>query len=418
MARFSGADRVGCLAHWVHRTNDAIARIVSLDCEPRFDAVDIVLYFAEVDGRTPLFRIKATALMSSLRLLIAAPIIAVISQHLSTPVHGQENTQQTGAGAKKPAASVEISPEARAAVQQGVEHLKAKQYKDAIMAFTAAARQHPTNGQMRHLLGFAYAQDKQLGPAWLQLRQAVKYNPTHEPAVRDFLSMWSIFDQKGVFNVGRSKDQLVKVMGEPDGKLANDKNREVWVYGFMQLHFMQGRLFAIIDPRGIDPATATPIDVMKFDLDDKTRWRPGYSSVNRLESITEYIPKTENVQKWTEMYSVQRFYQMKGKLTPKQMMHNILDRLKDNIPGVSFVTLVDTENDVLFHWRDKGGKDRPAQHEIVRLIAGEQDIHRLAYVRKVAQIPAVEAQAWIDLIRQALLTKATGRETTVESTNQ
>jgi hypothetical protein len=156
---------------------------------------------------------------------------------------------------------------------------------------------------------------------------------------------------------------------------------------------------------------------MKFDLDDKTRWRPGYSSINRLESITEYIPKTENVQKWTEMYSVQRFYQMKGKLTPKQMMDNILDRLKETIPSVSFATLVDTENDVLFHWRDEGGKDRPAQHEIVRLIAGEQDIHRLAYVRKVAQIPAVEAQVWIDLIRQALLTKASGREPTVEPTN-
>ena len=323
----------------------------------------------------------------------------------------QEVAQPSAAGTSAPAsaaaeAKATLSPEVRAALEQGIKHLEAKQSKEAINAFLAAARQYPKSGQMRHLLGLAYVQDKQLGPAWLQLRQAVRFNPTYQPSIRDFMGMWSTFDKRGVFNSGRSAQQLAKLLGEPDRKKANqDSSREVWEYGFMRLHFSQGLLMAIIDPRGMDPEVAKATDVLDIEFDDESRWSLGYRTMNRLQSVTEYVPKEQSVQKWNELYTVQRLYNMRAKTSPLKMMTQIEENLRKNNPEIDFVQLADGENDVLFHWRDKGTEDRNPQHEIVRLIAGEKDIHRVAYARRVAQIPAEEAQAWLNRLRSAVLTQ-------------
>jgi hypothetical protein len=258
-------------------------------------------------------------------------------------------------------------------------------------------------------LGFALFQNKQAGPAWLQFRSSVRLNPAYQPALRDFLAMWNVFDQRGVLNIGRTMEEVTKYLGNPDRKLGNE-TKQVWEYGFMRLHFNSGRLFAVIDPRGLDPEKSRPVDAMQIQFDDSERWRLGYRAINRLASQTEYVPKDESVQKWSELFTVQRLYAQVGKKTPKSMMAEIEANLKKMNPDIDFKALVDNEGDVLFHWRDKGDKptNRPAQHEIVRLVAGEKDIHRLAYARRVAQIPTEDAQAWIGLLRQAELKKTTG----------
>ncbi len=295
-----------------------------------------------------------------------------------------------------------ISPEARAAVMKGNEQINAKNYKAAIQTFLAAARRHPENGQFRHLLGFAYAQDKQYGPAWVQLRQAVRLNPFYEPGVRHFLSLWNDFDNRGLMNPGLPQAEVVRLLGEPDKQTGNAE-RLIVEYGFMQIHFQKGRLFAIVDPRGLDPANARPLDVVEINFDDKARWRLGYRAINRLQSLTEYVPAGEAVQKWKELYTVQRLYNMSTKTSPKKMATEIEANLRKANAEIDFQLLADSETDVMFHWREKAGEGREAQHEIVRLISGQKDIHRIAYGRKVAQIPNAEAQAWFKLLRSAKL---------------
>lgn len=345
---------------------------------------------------------SGTVVLGSLLVLLATTAIAQ-----QPPAPGGA----TGAVSDIPEAPKRVAdPQVEAIVKKGLEHIKANQFQEAANAFATAAKRYPKDAPLRHLLGFALFQNKQAGPAWLQFRSAVRLNYTYEPAVRDFLLMWKVFDQKGVMNIGRSAEEIEKYLGKPDRKLG-DEAKQVWEYGFMRLHFQQGRLFAIIDPRGLDPETSRPVDAMQVDFDDKERWRLGYRAINRLQSVTEYVPKNEAVQQWTEMYTVQRLYSQVGKKTPKQMMVEIEANLKKAIPTVEFKALLNQEGDVVFHWRDRGDATskpaRPPQHEIVRLVAGEKDIHRLAYARRVPQIPVADAQAWIELLRQAKLVKTT-----------
>lgn len=293
----------------------------------------------------------------------------------------------------------------RQQVEKGISLVNAKQFKEAVDELTAAARKYPQDGMLRHLLGFAMFQNKQAGPAWLQFRAAVRLALSHEPAVRDFLSMWSVFDQQGILNSGRSMEYITKALGNPDRKIGAD-SKQVWEYGFMRLQFNNGQLFAVVDPRGLDPSDARPIDALRVEFDEKDRWRLGYRIINRLQSLAEYVPRDESVQKWNELLSVQRLYP-KQQATPEQMMKEIKQNLQKANPNVDFKALLVEEGDVLFHWRDKGDKsqNRPPQHEIVRLVAGEKDVHRLAYARRVAQIPTNDARAWIEHLRGAQLIK-------------
>lgn len=296
--------------------------------------------------------------------------------------------------------------EIRTSVEQGVAAIKEKKFADAVQAFTTAAKKYPQDSKLRHLLGFALFQNKQPGPAWLQFRAAVRLNLAYAPGVRDFLSMWQVFDQQGVLNAGRSMEYVTKALGNPDKKSGNEKV-QIWEYGFMRLQFGNGKLFAIIDPRGLDPARAQAVDAMQVQFDDESRWRLGYRIINRLQSLTEYAPQDQSVQNWKELLSVQRLYPPTKK-SPQQVMAGIRDNLKKANPEIDFKALLDEEGNVIFHWRDKGdtSKNRAPQHEIVRLVAGEKDIHRIAYSRRVGQIPKDEAKAWVELLRSATLVKS------------
>lgn len=339
----------------------------------------------------PVPRIYFAALLAA---LLLPPHLG--AQQATTPAVGSPAAKKT----KTPAP---ISPQVRAAAEQGMKFLEQERYKDAANAFLAAARKYPRNGQLRHLLGYSFAKNKQLGQAWLQFRQAVRLSPDYEPAVRDFLAVWNSFDRSGVLNIGRTPAEVEKAIGKPDAKQERE-NRIIWEYGFMRVNFLDGILFSLVDPRGVRAEMATPDDFMQLEL-NANDWRLGYRSVNRLQTVSEYTPPDQTVQKWDELFTIQRLYGLvERKMTPREMMRQIQQDLTEIDTKITFAVLQDGDSDVLFRWRDPGDRQRPAQHEFVRLVAGKKDLHRLAYSRKAAKLPAGEAEKWTGLLRQAKLT--------------
>jgi|GEM_PF-6232000 len=348
--------------------------------------------------------------MRSLRLSILARLLAFSSFFLlASNTLAQEATApkpNAKAGQNAPAPDPWANDaEVRALVEKSVAAIKEKKFVAAIPSLTKAAKKYPQDSKLRHLLGFALFHNKQAGPAWLQFRAAVRLNLAYPPGVRDFLSMWQVFDQQGVVNAGRSMEYVTKALGNPDKKSGNERV-QVWEYGFMRLQFNDDKLFAVIDPRGLDPKRAQPVDSLQVQFDDKSRWRLGYRMINQIHSRSDYAPQDESVQHWKELLSVMRLYPATQK-SPQAVMAGVEANLRKMNPEIDFKALLDQEGEVIFHWRDKGdkSKNRPPQHEIVRLVTGEKDIHRIAYSRRVGQIPAEEAKAWVTLLRNAELVK-------------
>lgn len=296
----------------------------------------------------------------------------------------------------------ELNPRAREALDQGLAFLKAKDYKKAINAFGSAVKMHPRSGQIRHLLGVAYYRGGQGGPAWLQFRKAVILNPNYEAAVHDFQSAWSMFQKKGVFVTGRTSEDVGKLIGEPDGK-ANRDGQEIWQYGYMRLQFMDAQLVGVVDPRGIDKTLRTNTHSMQVEFDDRPRWKLGYREMNRLHTLSEYVPHGESVLSWKEMLQVQRLHKLARQRSPTQLMHNLEEKLKATDPNVRFASLASSDNEAIFQWNTPGTEGRPPQYEIVRIVKGPRDLHRVAYTRRAATLPQGEAQKWLNLLRKAQL---------------
>ncbi len=345
---------------------------------------------------------------SRLLFVVCAFLICIDSvvgqeESLAPVVDAPDTTESLSLEIPKP----KLSPEGQVATKRGIEMLQAKEYKKAINLLLAAARLHPKEGELRHLLGYAYAQDKQLGQAWLQFRQAVRLTPQNVAGIRDFIKLWQVFENQGVFNWGRSSAELVKLIGKPDAK-SEKSGGEVWEYGFKQIHFLDGKLELLVDPRGL-ATLQQPVDKIDYDFDDQNRWRPGYRSLNLVQSLTEFIPTGQSMQKWSELYTIQRIHRLRAKKSPSELMREIEANLKKANPAVEFRVLEERDGDVLFHWRDVGDekKKRLPQHEIVRLVAGQRDIYRLAYTRRVAQIAAEDAKNWVSILGQAKLVAAT-----------
>ena len=115
---------------------------------------------------------------------------------------GQQPPSKTASGSPTTATALATSPAAdrpwakdtvvRKQVEKGISLVNAKKFKEAVAEFTAAAKQYPQDGTLRHLLGFAMFQNQQAGPAWLQFRAAVRLALSHEPGVRDFLAIADI----------------------------------------------------------------------------------------------------------------------------------------------------------------------------------------------------------------------------------
>jgi hypothetical protein len=84
------------------------------------------------------------------------------------------------------------------------------------------------------------------------------------------------------------------------------------------------------------------------------------------------------------------------------LMQDIQQKLTAVSPDIKIQPLpADSTSGVMFEMLDPGGSGRPAQHELVRLVAGERDVYRLAYSKQTAQLTDAEQRRWDDLLRSA-----------------
>jgi len=101
---------------------------------------------------------------------------------------------------------------------------------------------------------------------WVELRKAVLLDQTNKRAATDFMRIWSFFDGKGLLNVGTPEAEILKVLGKPDRQ--RDLNGESQlVYGFMWINFRDGRLFALVDTRGLKAEFTKAVSTLEFQLD-------------------------------------------------------------------------------------------------------------------------------------------------------
>ena len=270
----------------------------------------------------------------------------------------------------------------------------------AITALKTATELDPEQAEYFHKLGRAYFAIEDFDNVWKSYRRAAAKEPSNGEYANDFLQLWNLYDLQGTLNVGTPGPKIVAKLGQPD--MAREARYKRIIYGFMAIDLKDDKLERVLDLRGlIEPMVEANEEVeWGFDL---APFAPNHHLISRASDHLEFVPVGQTVQDWQQMLSRQRFalFSANAELSPKQMMTTMKSRLQKRYPRTQWTVIFQAPGDILYHWRIEGDDSQPAQHEIARIVKGQRDYFRLAYVKKTPQLSDDELKLWTERLRGA-----------------
>lgn len=266
----------------------------------------------------------------------------------------------------------------------------------------AAVKASPKDIGKRVAYAMALNQVGNYPAAWTQLRIAGQLDPKHSGIAKGLSAVFSRFAQQGLFIVGVPKETILSLLGKPD-KEVDLNNRQRLMYSFFAIDFADGRVHEIIDARGITQATLQPREKISVSLDGRG-WQCGYRKKDRQKSIALYFLPGETIREWNEQVELQRISGGAKSGSIAEIGQSMIKQLSQRFPGLNSKVLHSDENSVIVAFAYPASGRSKKQHELVRLLKGEDDLHRLSYRIKIDQ-PSQETQKkWLSIFKSAKLT--------------
>ncbi|MEM8735769.1 MAG: hypothetical protein AAGG44_16180 [Planctomycetota bacterium] len=312
------------------------------------------------------------------------------------------------------AQSSEPHPQETAVVQlvQAADRAIAdKDFAKAIGSLKQAVKIFPDDMDLQFKLASTLLEADRMPEMWSVLRNAARKQPEHPDIARGLLSYWRMYDQQGLFNCGKETiETIIKVLGRPD-QIVNGPDRDRYLWGFLAVEVKHGQktVYQCLDMRGLTSEILEPLEFVDLGSDGKRV--PGHRTINKSTSMVEFVLPGESVQNWTQLLSVQRMHGLaKQKASVRQIAEGMMDSLAETNPQRKYRILDESEDgqSVTFEWTAPASGKYQAQHEIVRMMRGAIDIHRIALVvRGTEQMDPTLRSNWLSLFSNASL-KSTG----------
>ncbi|MCA9263787.1 MAG: hypothetical protein KDA60_08045 [Planctomycetales bacterium] len=247
-----------------------------------------------------------------------------------------------------------------------------------------------------HLLG-------NLPAAWEQLSEARKIEPEHKGVVLGSAVVLSALEEKGLFAVGTPDTSILKVLGEPDQKAELNK-RERWGYLYMAIDFVDHRVHETIDLRNASEALFQPKEFVVVDLDGRG-WTCGQRRKAQSLVSSRYFLPGQSVAKWTERVEVDRILSGRTEVgTIDNIGRVMLDQVSKRNEKSQAKIMERTDDSLIVALQVPKTDEIEAEFQLVRLMLGETDVHRLAYTVRRAQPPSAEMQEkWFRILKSATL---------------
>lgn len=136
---------------------------------------------------------------------------------------------------------------------------------------------------------------------------------------------------------------------------------------------------------------------------DSSDWKLGSGSNRKGQTFVEYVPRNESINNWSRLLTIQ--FLEGDPSTPLSSMEAVRSRMQARCPGVSWNIIHQDASSVLYEWKISGCAGNPDQHEIARLLRGNDGIHRIAYVEKTSSIPSAQRERWVKAFLNAYVEK-------------
>lgn len=321
--------------------------------------------------------------------------ISIVAVLLAGDAFAQQGT------VRRPKEDVKSAKESFAAGQLAV---KRQDWQAAYNFFKDAVKNAPRNVEYRYQLALAYEKLKKPANAWYQLRQAVRGKGDHPRSTQRFLYYWSVLAERGAMDVGKTREEVVKLLGKPD-KAVKQKNLERCVYGFMSVNFVDDKVYSIINLRGFTDDGFELSDLPNF-LPSKKEWvlKQRRMSSHRVDIIYRHKQDTKKVK--TRLVILRFIDGMKRKPTIAEEVKVLKAGLKKSAANLVWVTEHLGDRSARFEYRIPAEGNRQEMHEISKALFGREDIHRISVIRRGGTFSQKESGRIHALLANVSLIKA------------
>ncbi|HYD58538.1 MAG TPA: hypothetical protein VEB41_16655, partial [Burkholderiales bacterium] len=86
-------------------------------------------------------------------------------------------------------------------------------------------------------------------------------------------------------------------------------------------------------------------------------------------------------------------------------MKTLESQMRARCPGAKWRVVNQDSTSVTYEWSLSGCAGHSDQHEVARLLKGNDGVHRIAYVRKTPQLDAAERSTWLRAFANAYVEK-------------
>lgn len=145
----------------------------------------------------------------------------------------------------------------------------------------------------------------------------------------------------------------------------------------------------------------------------QSEWTVGYAYDDGFfgeGTITELVKNGERIDSWTQLLTIQ-FYEgidTEIELFYQTYRYALSKRVKESTKCqyTQWHLIEKRKTSVIYEWRAKDCHREADQHEIAKLMKGNDGIHRVAYVKKNEDINFKERNKWIDVLQNSYIEKA------------
>ena len=305
----------------------------------------------------------------------------------------------------EPEATANPKPAQNAAVPKPVS--KAEAIQQAAMSLPGllkAVEENPADVSARANLAMAYFRIGNTPESWKQLMTARESAPNNKGLARGIDSLINAFTNQGIFTVGVPTETVLALMGKPTQKV-DLTNRERWVYGHWGIDFEKNRVHEIVDLRGITEAVYQPTEFIKSNLGGET-WVPGLRRKVKGKATAFYFVPGETISDHKQLVIVDRLVGLTEGLDIQAISKRVIDDEAKLLRGSMHKVLKISDDSAIIAVKIPGVGDNLARHQLVRLMMGPKDLHRLSYTLKSADDPSQETQMkWLKIFEAATLEK-------------
>jgi TPR repeat protein len=143
-----------------------------------------------------------------------------------------------------------------------------------------------------------------------------------------------------------------------------------------------------------------PPEWLSVDLQPE-EWDVAFRARAELYARKEYVRSGATLQDWQELVAWNVTFRG-AKLDLSAAQEGMLSALRGECTSLESRQIEASEQQRIFEWWHDGCYERPAQHDIVRIVAGRIGVHTLSYSHK-GQLVGAEREQWIQRITAAKL---------------